>query len=102
MVSGLGIGLSSSLQFKKTAQAQKATKDHATRICVKPHQMRSCLCSFVSFSGIREPSASLESHIRLGRLLWDRCYANSRETVPAQPVDATPSVINLFSKRWCL
>src|ERR1700682_5833499 len=24
------------------------------------------------------------------------------EALPAQPVDATPSAINLFSKRWCL
>jgi hypothetical protein len=23
------------------------------------------------------------------------------DNVPAQPADATPSVINLFSERWC-
>jgi hypothetical protein len=28
--------------------------------------------------------------------------ATFREALPAQPVDATPSDINLFSIRWCL
>ena len=76
---------------------------------------RSCFWSFDSFSDIGVESAVLESLccVRKGTLVsllrqvrrngfigtWPtKRKASFREAVPAQPVDATPSDIDLFSK----